>query len=58
MNFGGMPRGGGRKVTHRRFVLGYAFSSLTRRTLCGCGSRAAMRREIQSIFFFLLSRAS
>ena len=36
MNFGGMPRGGGRKVTHNtahRFVLSYAFSSLTRRLL-------------------------
>ena len=56
MNFGGMPRGGGRKVTRaHRFVLGcvcvFVFDA-TATLLCVAAVRAAMRREIQSIFFF------
>ena len=64
MNFGGMPRGGGRKVPHthaHRFVLGCMRFRLFDATvlLCVAAVRAAMRGEIQSIFFFLplLSRA-
>ena len=60
MNFGGMPRGGGRKVTHNnthrfvfmRFRLWRDDDSLWLRF-------RTTRRKIQSIFFFpLLSRAS
>ena len=57
MNFGGMPRGGGRKVPHthaHRFVLGCMRFRLFDATvlLCVAAVRAAMRGEIQSIFFF------
>jgi hypothetical protein len=59
MNFGGMPRGGGRKVTHNtahRFVLSYAFSSLTRRLLFVAAVPHDEKKSNPS-FFFLFFRA-
>ena len=56
-----MPRGGGRKVTHNtahRFVLSYAFSSLTRRLLFVAAVPHDEKKSNPSFFFPLLSRAS
>ena len=61
MNFGGMPRGGGRKVTHARTDLFsdiYAFSSLTRLLFVAAVFLCRNEKKSNPSFFFLLSRAS
>ena len=56
MNFGGMPRGGGRKVTHNTQICSYAFSSLTRRLLFVAAVPHDEKKSNPS-FFFLFFRA-
>ena len=51
MNFGGMPRGGGRKVTHI-----YAFSSLTRLLLFVAAVPHDEKKSNPSFFFPAFAR--
>ena len=55
MNFGGMPRGGGRKVTHARTDLFsdiYAFSSLTRLLFVAAVFLCRNEKKSNPSFFF------